>query len=395
MESAYKKGVTMIQPDETCYRYLLQAASHRPLLPDLGALVDAALARMRTNYMIPDSKCFTAAIRTWKNAAVHQPDASPQTREASIRRAMELLAEMEVSDHQSTSVSVVLSTENVNDILEALTVSRNYKRMEQAERLLSRMEKALVDGKSHLAPNAASYIHVLRVWSTHESIEKVAKAKVILLRMQEHFAAISRQHKKNETGLVDVFNEYIHVCGSYRASSDKQGMQVLREALSAIEMLQKLGSLRPNSATYAALLDACGNLLSVGKERQLVVERIFALCCDDGMVDSNVLQRMRAVATTEQYSNIVVAPSENVEGMRVVPEAWTANAHGGRVSSVDGRRISQLSVDGTPALTASMSEFKMRRLRDKRNRNLLRGGRLRKPERRPPWRLHDPAQLSE
>ena len=386
----------MIQPDETCYRYLLQTASHRPHLPRLGSLVDHVLTRMRTNYFVPDSKCFTAAIRTWKNAALHEPNVPSQIQEASIRRAMELLTEMEIADQQSTSVSVEVSTENVNDVLEALTVSRNYKRMEQAEHLLSRMEQALADGKTHLAPNAESYIQVLRVWSTHGSIEKVAKAKLILLRMQDHFAAISGLHQQKKTTLlVDVFNEYIRVCGSFKAPSDKEGMQVLREALSAIEMLKSLGSLRANPATYAALLDACGNLLSVGKERQVVVERIFTLCCKDGMVDGTVLQHMRAVASTDQYSVLVDAASETVDGMRVVPETWTANALGGRVASVGGRRISQLSVDGTPAQTASMSEYKMRRLRDKRNRNLLRGGRLKKPERKSPWRLHDPAQLYE
>jgi len=399
METAYKNGVTMLQPDEACYRYLIQTASRRPALPHLGPMVDAALKTIRANYMVPDTDCFSAAIRTWKNAAVHQPDVLRPIREVSVRRAVELLAEMQVSDQQSTTVSVHVSTENINDVLEALTASRNPKRIEQAESFLSKMEEALTsddETSKRITPNAESYIQVLRIWSTYPSIEKVAKAKLILLRMQVNFTAISSA-EMSTTVLVEVLNEYIRVCGSYRAPSDKEGMQVLREALSAIEMLRRLGSLRPNAATFSALLDACGNLLSVGKERQLVVERIFTLCCDDGMVNGDVLRHLRNVATTEQFTSLVIDSSTITEGVKVVPREWTKNAsRGPQAVAVDGRKTAvELTVDGTPAITASASERRMRRLRDKRNRNLLQGGRLPKPERRAPWRLHDPSQLSE
>jgi len=396
MESVYKKGVTMIQPDETCYTYFLQTAAHRPNGTDLGQLVDSTLARMRALYMVPDTKCFAAAIRTWKNVAVHEASVPRAIRERSVRRTLELLTEMETSDHQSSNVSVQISTEIINDVLKALTASRNPKRTKQAEELLTRMEESLAHDKpSKIAPNAESYIQVLRVWSTHESMEKVAKAKLILFRMQEHLATNFIQQNKIHTFPVDVFNEYIRVCGSYVAPSDKEGMQVFREALSTIAMMKNEGNLRPNSGTYTALLDASGELISGARERQAVVEKIFALCCNDGMVDGKVLERMREAASEEQYSKLVVAFSNDIEGTKVVPEKWTANALGGRGTSGDGRKTTQLSVDGTLAVTASLSEYKMRRLRSKRNKNLLQGGRLKKPERKTPWRLHDPAQLAE
>ena len=172
-------------------------------------------------------------------------------------------------------------------------------------------------------------------------------------------------------------------------------MQVFREALAAIGMMQKEGNLRPNPGTYTALLDACDNLLSGSSEKKAVVEKIFALCCNDGLVDGKVLQRMRKVATEDQYSSLVVAFSEDIDGTKVVPAKWSANAIGGRVVSSDGRKTTQLSVDGTPAVTSSLSEFKMRRLRSRKNRNLLQGGRLKQPESRAPWRLHDPAKVAE
>lgn len=398
MESVYKKGMTMIQPDAKCYRYMLETVANRPHnAPELGQLVDSTLARMRTFYMVPDTNCFAAAIRTWKNAALHKSSLLVLTdRERCIQRIMELLSEMETSDLQSTFVSVKVSTDIINDALEALTASRNPRRTEQAEVLLKRMEDAFAnDASSTIAPNSESFIHVLRVWGSHNSMEKVAKAKLLLLRLQERFRAISGPHHWTKGELVDVYNEYIKVCGSYRTSSDKEGMQVFREALAAIGMMQKEVNQRPNPGTYTALLDACENLLSGSTEKKAVVEKIFALCCNDGLVDGKVLQRMRKVATEDQYSSLVVAFSEDIDGTKVVPAKWSANAIGGRVVSSDGRKTTQLSVDGTPAVTSSLSEFKMRRLRSRKNRNLLQGGRLKPPERRVPWRLHDPEKVAE
>ena len=210
-------------------------------------------------------------------------------------------------------------------------------------------------------------------------MEKVAKAKLILLRLQAHIAVKSKP-RLTKGEIVKVYNEFIHVCGSYAATSDKDGMQVFREALTAVGMMRKEGNVKPNSGTYTELLDACENLLSGAKEKQAVVEKIFAQCCTDGLVDGNVLQHMRKVATKDQYSALVVAFSEDIDGAKLVPASWSSNAIGGRVVSSDGRKTTQLSVDGTPAITASISEFKMRRLRTKQNRNLLRGGRLQGPD---------------
>jgi len=85
---------------------------------------------------------------------------------------------------------------------------------------------------------------------------------------------------------------------------------------------------------------------------------------------------LQDVATEEQYSRIVILMSEAVEGIKMVPEEWTANALGGRVVTADGRKTKPLSIYGQITVTNAMRDFQMRRLRDKRNRNLLQGGRL-------------------
>lgn len=389
MQSVYKKGLTLTQPDEICYRYVLQTAAHKHL-PDLGPLVDETLARMRDSFMVPDSECYTAAIRTWKKAALLLPVVSAAIQQTSVRRTLELLAEMDVAHNQSTSVVVSVSTANISDVLEALTVSTDPLRMLQADSLLAKLEKRPSDGTAGLKPTAESYIYALRVWCTAEGVEKIAKAKGILWRVKDNLASLSSQHKKKGR-IVDIFNAFVNVCGSHRPRSEGEGLQVLREALDAIKVMRTLDELAPNTLTYVALLDACAKLLPLGNERRAAIATIFQLCCDDGMVDENCLAHLREAASSDQYADLVTRTTQIVEGTKVVPEAWTRKALGGKIRSTDGRRTTPLSIDGRLKTTAAMNEFKMRRLRDKRNQNLLRGGRLQPPVVRNerPWRLYD------
>jgi hypothetical protein len=409
MERVYRKGVTMLQPDTTCYRYVIETAANRPQRPDLGPLVDDTLQMMRDRFIVPDMECYTAAIRTWKNAAVHQSDVSSKNQQISVSRAIELLTEMDVAHNQSMLVSISASTENVNDVLEALTVSTHPSRTSVVEDLLSKLEQQSSSSDASVAmlqPTNDSYVYALRVWSSVESIEKIAKGKAILWRVKDNYAVLSSQsinssRKRDRT--VEIFNEFVKLCGSYRAQSNKEGLQVLGEAVDSIRVMRSLGesvgsqgnalpSLMPNSTTYSSLLSAVTNLLTMGVERRISVENIFKMCCNDGMVDQNVLLSLREAASDDQFANLVDAHSETVEGTKVVPEAWTQNALGRRIISVDGRKTTPLGVDGQFKTTIGMKEFQMRRIRDHRNRNLFQGGRLRPPRnktRDPSWRLYD------
>jgi len=380
MEDAYGKGLTEVQANRECFRCVLQTAAQRPNVEDLGTLVDAVLAKMDEQFILPDSACYGAAIRTWKNSALN-PDMYDY-REMSVRRCLELLDRMRVAHNQSIVSQVRVATQNVNDVLEALCVSTNHKRIEQAELLLESLEAAAeaAAGRDEMRhdprPNANSYRLVIDVWRTAQSIEKVPRAMAILWRMKESYDAIATNSQKPD--IVEVFNAFVRVCGSVRPRGDKDdGAHVFREALAAVESMRSLKGLYPNAVSYAVLLEACKILLPLGKERLRVVEQVFHLACDEGMVDDGVLRELRSVASEEQYSKLVIAPSEIVEGTKMVPESWSRNALGGRVVTADGRRTKPLTVDGQLAITNAMREFQMRRLRDKRNRNLLQGGRLR------------------
>jgi len=374
MDYAYEKRMTELQPDETCYRYVLMTAARRPELQELGLMVDSILTQMKERFMVPDSVCYGAAIRTWKHCALN-PDLE-QFRERSLRRTLDLLDEMKVANDRTVSASVAATTQHINDVIEALSVGRNPRKTEQAEALLQEMEQAVDAESDDPKPNTDSYRLVLEVWASSDSIEKVPRAKSILWHMKNKYKVLFAKYDKKD-GTVEVFNSFLRVCGSAKVQNEEEGMQVFKEALSAIDMMRVLDGLYPNAATYALLLQVCENLLPPGKERRRMVETVFRLCCSDGMVDDSVLEQLQTTATSEQYTNLVITASEDVEGIKMVPEAWTINALGGRVVTADGRRTTPLSIEGKLTVTMAMQEFKMRRIRDKRNRNLLRGGRWR------------------
>ena len=412
----------MLQPDLLCYKCVFLAAAKRHDLLDLGPLIDETLAMMSDRFIVPDADCYTAAIKTWKNAALHQPDVTAANQQTSVRRTIELLAEMDVAHNQSMMVSISVSTENINDVLEALTVSTHHSRTAIVDELLDKLSRSGTEGASTaMKATTDSYVFALRVWRTMESMEKIAKGKAILWRVKDNYAELVRQHKnksedRRKDQIVDIFNEFVQLCGSYQPRSNKDGLQVLGEALDAIRVMRSMdvaGSglyhkLIPNALTFTSLLIAVTNLLSPGSpERRIAVENIFTMCCTDGMVDDMVLRCFRDAATSDQFATMIESKSEILEGMKVVPESWTVNALGGKVKSADGRKTVPLGIDGLLKSTMAMKEFQMRRLLDHRNRELLRGGRWRQKQlkfpaedtngsinphgyyARKPWKLYD------
>ncbi|EEC50514.1 predicted protein [Phaeodactylum tricornutum CCAP 1055/1] len=348
MDYAYNNGITFLQPDITCYRCVLVTAARRRSLPELGRLVDNLLMRMKERLMVPDTLCYQSAITTWKNVALNHE--FPENVELGVRRTIELLTEMKLAESRSTLVSVKPSTINYNDVIEALTASSHPRRIQQAQHLLSEMESEFFKrGNNLLKPSANSYRLMIEVLNSVASVKRVVEAKAVVLKMSdkfdELFDASHMSRKENKAVVVATFNAFIRLCATTPVEAEDEGMRILREALAVVDKMRSHVVLEPNSATYAALLEACKDLLPIGPERRRLVEMVFRVCCDEGMVNHIVLKELRDAATSEQYTKMVVAYGEEMEGKRMVPEAWTIKALGDRVCTEDGRKAKPLGVD--------------------------------------------------
>jgi len=266
--------------------------------------------------------------------------------------------------------------------------------MQKAEALLSALEKALdpsdayyEDGEdeelggSKIAtnttmeptPDAESYKHALMVWRNSKSPKKVEMAKDLLRRFTtriEYLRTVS-----SDASLVEAMSAFISVCARDGSKDKAQKMQTMFAALRSLEEMRDLG-LTPNSTTYASLIEACDALVEDAQDRLRILENIFVRACDEGYVDQAVLEQFKAAASTYLYAKIVVAPSQEVEHMKVVPETWTRNVRGFSAKTKGGRKVLPLTIEGRFTFTKATAEYKMRKLRKQASKQMLQGGRM-------------------
>jgi hypothetical protein len=316
-------------------------------------------------FLVPDTICYEAAIRTWKHEVLNSKDDRMFQTQA-INRVLELLGEMDVAHNQSSTVLVRPTTSIYNDVLEALTVEGQ--RWEEAEKLLFKMEQSLSSEK----PNAATYCFVLRLLKNKTMGDKLNQARDVLDRFCRNMGQSSRDQ-------VAVLNEFIEVCASAKVQSDAEGMKLLGQVLEAVQVARSSHGITPDSSSFASLLKACQSLILSLLTRQIFAERVFDLCRDAGMVNKTVLMEFTKSVPSDRFIDVVVSSCRELEGNKAIPAEWNRNAFGGKVCSADGSRSPPLGVDGEIIFTKEMSDFWLRRLLDKRKRNSIRGGRLPKP----------------
>lgn len=376
-QTSIEDGITDVKPSLAVYRSLLQTATKRPNQPDLGRrLVDVLLARMKDELIIPDTACYEAAICVWKNCALH-PEV-PEDRQFCLRRTTTLLADLR-NAHRRRSADGTASgatTLALNHVMECLQISDHSQRAILAEGILKEMEENLMQGNQDAAPNPDSYRFVLDVYRTIESRDRIPQAKTLLWRCKDNLLKGNDTAAAIRKETVEVLNAFVLVCATTpKPVAREEGVLILREALYAVERFRADCNVRPNDTTYNNLLFAARGLLGNDQHRTKIVDQVFRLACQDGMVNDVLLQSLMEVTTPEQYQMLVVGSSETVEGFKVIPKSWSRNILGGRVVSSDGRRVKPVGIDGRLTETKAMKEFKMRRLRDKRNKKLLQGGR--------------------
>jgi hypothetical protein len=372
MQKAYMDRVSDVRPDEECYRYVLETYA-KSTLPNLGNDVDELIDQMEDRLLTPDSECYTYAIRTWRNCATNFYNEGTQHDDAT--RASLLLTKMEKAYHRSSNVVVQPTTENYNDVMQAWSTSTTAGAAVHAESLLKKLERAYEEGDANLKPDADSYRWALEAWASSPSPDKLNHAVTILSRMKDLTEGSEDDHAKPT---VDVFNAFIHVCGATDQGSTADKKYNLKLAVNTVEEMRKRGE-APNSATFRLLLEACQNLLPVGKECTRAVENIFKNCCYLGLVDDEVLAQFRTVASDDLFTDLVVAnttedATDGTKSSKMVPQSWTRNI-GVKVMTVDGKKPKPLNIDAMFVVTKRVKEFRVKRLRQHKNKRLLRAGR--------------------
>lgn len=371
MERLYHKRISDCRPTVACYRYVLIAMSNSKL-SGLGPNADELMARMEDRLMVADSGCFAATIKVWSNSACHK---DAENAAADADRADEALQQMKDMYHRSSQIVVKTSTSSYNDVLRAYAAcQRDDAAGWRAEELLDEMNKLANEGDSDVAPDAMSYVFTMNALAQSTLPDKVSKS----MKLLKAIAGTSENTTLATKPTVDCFHAMIKVCSSVQKASNDEKNFALRTAIKTVKMLKdcKSDECKPNSETYKLLIDACGKLIPAGSEQQKALETIFNNCCRDGLVDDKVLRQFKKTAPFDLYqSKILLNAKSSVDGDgMILPEEWTRNI-GHRVRTAEGRRPRPLSPDVGFVVTPSMADYKMRKLRSKKNQNLLRGGR--------------------
>jgi hypothetical protein len=361
METAYQKGHINFRADLQCYRDALITMSRRHNVEDVGELADVTIKEMKDQMMHPDTECYRSAILAWKHVAMSRDSPFP---EQAIKRTQELLREMTLAYHRTNQVLIQPTTEDYNNVLHAMTLSKTPNAASYAEGLFKTLkeESTTIGG-----PDAQSYQYMLGIWRNSRSPIKFTHAQQLL---QE-----ARENRSSEESIVDVFTSFVQVCGAPNFSNKKdiqERTKIMTMALRTLEDMRKLG-LTPNSDTYTALVEACDHLLPAnGQERQSALENIFRRACKEGFVNQSLLEHFKSAASSYLYAKLVVSKSLLMEDLKIVPESWTRNVKGYR----EGKKVMPLSIHGNFTFTKAAAEYRMRKLRRRTNQKLLQGGRL-------------------
>jgi hypothetical protein len=374
MSNAFEKGHTNIRADLQCYRDALVTMSRRQNVEDVGYLADETLKEMKDQMIFPDTMCYRSAILAWKHVAMSRDCLYP---EQAIRRTQELLEEMTQEYHRTAEIMIQPTSEDYNHVLHAMNLSKSSQAVEYAQGLFETLKD---EDSSTGGPDAQSYRYLLGVLRNSRSPTKFSDASLLLQEVTNKYTNDLnwRASKASKESIMDVFTAFVRVCGapattSKNATNIRQDRtKMMTTALQILEESRKLG-LTLNSDTYTALVEACDSLLPVnGKERENVLTNVFNRACLEGFVNQSLLEKFKSAAPTYLYAKLVVSKSIPLEDIKIVPESWTRNVEGYK----EGKQVMPLSIHGNFTFTKGAAEYRMRKLRQRKNQKFLRGGRL-------------------
>ena len=123
----------------------------------------------------------------------------------------------------------------------------------------------------------------------------------------------------------------INACANSFKGDKKERSEAFTIALSVYAKLAMSSHADIDRFTYISLLKACGKLLPTKSEkRKKYVMEIFASCCDEGLVDDDILGNFFLASSTYDLPDSIIACVENNDRSKLrasmLPHEWTFRA---------------------------------------------------------------------
>jgi len=300
-------GGTVPMPGSYCISAVEHAWSNSAY-PDAAERASALLLRRVDDYKKgnddsrPDTVCFNAAINAWSKSS--HPNAD--------QRALELLEIM---------VDIKCQPDNITfgSVLNTLAKSKRPDRVEWAETLLIQMKELYKLGNAKAKPDTIVYNTLLRVIGHSKEPDRVEKCCSILDQMDNSQEGSTYGVRPN----IRTFNSVI-LCCAYSSGSDTSRHAALHIATEVFSRVRLSGEV--NSFTYDSFFKAIA-YLARDQERIELLQHAFELCCNDGHLDSLVLQSLERIAPVKELERLI--PIGKVVGRHLrldkLPASWSRN----------------------------------------------------------------------
>lgn len=195
------------------------------------------------------------------------------------KKALAILNQMDRFNSMITNDSdkVNVDEQCLSSIIYALSMSNLEGKARKALKILERLERSHIDGNWRAKPTARTYNMVLNCCSNTLRSNKVEVAEALTI----------------------VFDVYARLRTCSYADVDR--------------------------FTYISLLKACGKLIPhTTVEKATIIRSIFEDCCEDGLVDDDVIKNFIAAVPYDSLNSIL---DENVLSGNL-PSPWTRNVKG-------------------------------------------------------------------
>jgi hypothetical protein len=175
--------------------------------------------------------------------------------------------------------------------------------------------------RAHLAPNAHCYTAAIHAWAYSKAPHKARNAYDLLQTMRRRHEVDGRLDCRPN---VVVFTAVLNACVK-PLPDDRETAFGLAQLVYEELLLSGYGP--PNFLTYATFLHAIQTCLDDDDPRRdVAVRRLFADCRDFGHVGHIVLDRLRIVASTSLYEELLERHERHI-----IPWSWSRNVKGERI----------------------------------------------------------------
>lgn len=229
-----------------------------------------------------------------------------------------------------------------NTVINAWAKSGMEESAMRAEGILLRMIKSFKSETfATITPDSVTFASVLNALAKSKTVRfKAEKCSSILKAMIElHEDDGSYDTRPN----IICFNTALNACAFSAQTKKEEQRRALAVAVETFNLMRQGKYVSPDAVSYGNMLKCCANLMPTGDQRNGMASRLFASCCDDGLVGGMCLDEIRRCLPNRALFPLLAdcgydkALREGQKAysvqLRELPREWTRNVKRGDMVS--------------------------------------------------------------